>query len=62
MLVEGLIDSFIRMPLPWDKVQKGTREDFYVRMGAFRKEYKDVFAEGECELVHIDEILFFFII
>ena len=34
MGVEGLKDPFNRMPLPWDKVQKGTREDFYVRMGA----------------------------
>lgn len=58
MGAEGLKDPFNRMPLPWNELKEGTaREDFYVRMGAFRKEYKDIFAEGECELVHIDERL-----
>jgi glycosidase len=53
--VTGLKDPFNRSCMPWEKVEASDMRKFYVKIGAFRGRYREIFAEGKCELVLLNE-------
>lgn len=53
--VTGLKDPFNRVCMPWEKANYSEIKDFYISIGEFRKRYREIFAEGKCELVLLNE-------
>ncbi len=49
----GLKDPTNRRPMPWDNIDQ-TSLDFYRNMGIFRNDHKEVFANGDWELLECD--------
>ena len=53
--VPGLKDPFNRVCMPWEKAPDNEMKEFYIKIGEIRTHHRDVFAEGKCELVLINE-------
>lgn len=51
----GLKDPFNRICMPWEKEENNELKDFYIRLGQFRLKYREIFAEGFCTLIFLDE-------
>lgn len=53
--VTGLKDPFNRICMPWEKVSNNELLNFYIKIGEIRTRYRPILAEGNCELLFINE-------